>query len=329
MRPPEFWQRDGLLPRLLAPAAALYAGIARRRYRAVAPHRLAVPVLCVGNLSAGGTGKTPTVLALARRLAAQGLAAHALSRGHGGRLAGPHRVDPAIDGADAVGDEPLLLAGALPTWIARDRVAGGRAAEAAGAALLLMDDGFQNPGLAKDLSLLVIDQEVGLGNGRVHPAGPLRESAAEGFARADAVVLTRTRARPDTARLPPLPAGLPVLTALIAPTPDAGRFAGGRALAFAGIGRPEKFFDSARAAGLDLVETRSFPDHHRYDPDEVMRLVEDAVAAGALLLTTAKDRVRLPPEAREMVETLDVTLAFDAPEAVDALLAPLVARAAG
>lgn len=323
MRSPDFWHRDGLLPRLLSPLGALYAAAGRRRRLSVTPNRLGIPVLCVGNLTAGGSGKTPTVLALCARLRARGIDVHLLSRGHGGRLTGPHRVDPARDAAVDVGDEPLLLAAAAPAWISRDRAAGGRAAEAAGAGLVIMDDGFQNPGLAKDLSLLVFDQAVGIGNGRVHPAGPLREPAAEGLARAQGLVVTRTEARPDLSRLPSLPADLPVLTALLSPALPAQRLAGARALAFAGIGRPARFFETCQAVGLQLVGTRAFPDHHRYDPDEIMNLVEQAARADAILLTTSKDRARLPAEARPMVEVLEVELVFDDAERLDALLAPL------
>ncbi|HRO10405.1 MAG TPA: tetraacyldisaccharide 4'-kinase, partial [Amaricoccus sp.] len=246
MRAPAFWAnppaRPGLLARLLAPLAWVWTFVTRRRLARGRGVRLRVPVVCVGNLTAGGAGKTPTVIALVERLAARGVAAHVVSRGHGGSLEGPVRVEERRHTAAEVGDEPLLLAAFAPTWIARDRAAAARAAEAAGAAVVVMDDGLQNPGLAKDLSIVVVDAGMGFGNGRVIPAGPLREPVADGLARADLLLAIGTpeeRARfraawPDIA--------LPVVGARLAPLPTGMPWQGLIALAFAGIGRPEKFF---------------------------------------------------------------------------------------
>lgn len=306
MRTPEFWQRRSLASHLLAPAGWAYAAGGWLRQRLVRAQRAPVPVVCVGNLVAGGAGKTPTVLALAEVLRPH--RPHALTRGYGGRLAGPVRVDPAHHSAADVGDEPLLLARGLPTWVARDRVAGARAAAEAGAGLVLMDDGFQNPSLTKDVALLVADAAQGFGNGRCLPAGPLREPARRGLARADAVVVIGEGALP-------LPAGKPVFRAHLRPLGDAGQWQTRAVVAFAGIGRPEKFFATLRALGADLRKTHAFPDHHRYGAAELDRLLRDA-GASAVLVTTEKDYVRLPPEWRERVETLPVALQFEDPDAV-------------
>ncbi|MBM3490373.1 MAG: tetraacyldisaccharide 4'-kinase [Alphaproteobacteria bacterium] len=319
MRAPEFWQADNAVARLLAPAAWLYALAGRGLRRRIVPARIGLPVVCIGNATAGGSGKTPTVLALAALARQRGIVVHILSRGHGGRLTGPLPVDPRKHAAVDVGDEALLLAEAAPTWIARDRLAGALAARAAGAGLLLLDDGLQNPSLAKDLSLLVIDGGAGLGNSRVHPAGPLREPWAQAVARVAAVVFVHS---PDGRDLPPppLPPDLPVLAARLLPEEAALGWRGRRLLAFAGIGRPAKFFASLRALGAEVVAEHGFADHHRYSPDEVMRLVEAAQDLAAWPVTTAKDFVRLPPEARAMVECLRVRLAFDDPAAAAALV---------
>jgi len=325
MRPPEFWTRGGPAAALLAPLGALHARLGALRRRLARPWRAPVPVICVGNLTAGGTGKTPTVIALADRLSAGGLAVACLSRGYRGRLSGPVRVDPVIHDAAAVGDEPLLLAEAAPTWVARDRRRGAEAAILDGADVILMDDGFQNPSLAKSASLLVVDGGAGFGNGRVIPAGPLREPVAEGLARADAVVLVgedRFGLAPGLSRM------RPVLAARLAPEDSAYRLAGQRVLAFAGIGRPAKFFETLREIGAKLVAAHAFPDHHAYDPDTLMQLAEDAAAESAVLVTTAKDHVRLPPEARALATPVRVRLAFADPEAVDRVLASALLRQA-
>ena len=328
MQAPDFWRRDGALAHGLQPLAWIYGAAGRLRWALTRPSRVAVPVICIGNLVAGGAGKTPTALAVARALAQRNVAAHFLSRGHGGRLTGPVRVDPARHDAGDVGDDPLLLAAAAPAWIARDRAAGARAAVAAGAQAIVMDDGFQNPGLAKDLSLLVIDEAYGLGNGRVHPAGPLREAPAIGLARADAVVLLQSgEAAAPLPPLPPLPG--PCLTARLIPSDAALAMRGRRVLAFAGIGRPQRFFHTVRELGAELAGQQAFPDHHPYREDEIWKLVEMARDLNAQAVTTAKDAVRLPPGAREMVTVIDVTLVFDQPAELDNLLDRVAARKVG
>jgi tetraacyldisaccharide 4'-kinase len=312
---PEFWAHSGLVPALLQPLAWAYAAGGAARQAWTHPWHAPVPVICVGNLVAGGAGKTPVTIALARRLQAGGRSVHLLSRGYGGSLGGPVAVDRARHDAAQVGDEPLLLAAAAPTWIARDRPAGARAAIAAGAQCLLLDDGLQNPTLAKDLSLLVIDGAYGLGNGRVLPAGPLREPLRTGLARVDTVVLMGE----DRCGVTPLLAGKTVLRAHLVPE-NAAAFAGRTVVAFAGIGRPAKFFATLAGTGARLAARHAFADHHRYRADELQRLFSEAETAHAALVTTAKDAVRLPAEWRAHVEVLSVRAEFDDAAALDRLI---------
>ena len=318
MRAPDFWRHDGALAHALTPLSWGFRGLGALRRRLVVERRVRVPVVCVGNLSVGGTSKTPVAIAIAGRLAAAGRAVHLLGRGYGGRARGPLRVDPGRHDARGVGDEALLLARAGPTWVGRDRAAAATRAVAAGAEVLVMDDGLQYPGLAKDLALVVIDGAVGFANRRVVPAGPLREPVARGLDRADAAVVVGV----DRAGVGASCAarGLPVLAARLVPV-NAHCFAGRAVLAFAGIGRPEKFFATLEDAGARVRSVYPFPDHHAYDADEIMSLVEEAAALGAAPVTTEKDLVRLPAEARAMVETLAVRLAWDDADALDRLLA--------
>lgn len=292
----------------------------RLRQAVTRPYRPPVPVVCVGNLVAGGAGKTPVVLALARWLASRSVAAHIVTRGYGGSFGGPVRVDAAVHDASAVGDEALLLSGCAPCWVARDRAAGVRAAVAAGPELILLDDGFQNPGIVKALAFLVVDAGYGFGNRRVIPAGPLRESLARGLARADAVVLLGADARDDALGIDPV---LPVLHAALRPV-SGERLAGRRLLAFAGIGRPEKFFATLQTLGAELVGTRSFPDHHPYRIAEVDRLLRDADQTQACLITTAKDIVRVPAAVRSAIEVLEVEICWSDPDALIDLLGSVV-----
>ncbi len=324
MRAPDFWRHDGPPARLLSPFGWAYDATGRLRRGLVRPWRAPVPVICVGNLVAGGAGKTPVALSLAALLIARGRRPHFLSRGHGGRLAGPVRVDPDLHGAGEVGDEALLLAAVAPSWVARDRAAGARAAVADGAEIIVMDDGMQNPGLAKDLSLMVIDGGYGFGNRRVMPAGPLRETLDDGLARADAAVLIGAD---ETGAEAALAGRLPLLRARIEPLPTTEPLGGKDVLAFAGIGRPEKFFATLREMGCRLISARGFPDHHVFRAEEVAALLEHAVAAGAVAVTTAKDAVRLPPEARALVRVLEIDIAWRDEDAIATLIDSALARA--
>lgn len=305
---------------LLAPLGAAWDAAARLRRAVARPYRAPVPVICVGNLVAGGAGKTPVVLALAASIAATGLAIAVVTRGYGGRLGGPLRVDPAAHDAEAVGDEALLIAGCAPCWVARDRVAGVREAVASGADAILLDDGFQNPALAKDLSLVVVDAEYGFGNNRVIPAGPLREPAAVGLARADAIVLIG-EGEPEGVR----EAGCPVFRAELEPI-DGGRFAGAAIVAFAGIGRPDKFFANLRRVGATSVAAHPFPDHHPFADAEIARLLLEAAQSDARLVTTAKDWVRLPPRLRDGIDVLEVNIRWRDAAAMTGLVANVLPK---
>ncbi len=287
--------------------------------------RAPIPVICVGNLTVGGAGKTPTALALGRRLAGWGLDLAFLTRGYGGRATGPLKVDPTRHDAGLVGDEPLLLAEVAPTWIARVRRRGAEAAIVEGADVIIMDDGLQNASLVKDLSFVIVDGPAGFGNGRVLPAGPLRESIDDGLARASAVILIGTD---DHGLAPRLGRGRPLLTARLIPDATARTLAGRKVFAFAGIARPQKFYATLAALGADVVGTRDFADHHRYSEDDAMQLVEAANRASGAPVTTTKDAVRLPEAARAMVTVVGVELVFDDEAALDRLLMPTLEEAA-
>lgn len=317
-RAPDFWAGNSRSPWpvLLSPLAAAYRLASRLNRSLATPQDAGIPVISVGNLVAGGAGKTPVAIALAGCLRRIGQTPHMLTRGYGGSLIGPVRVDPLRHRADETGDEALLLAEAAPTWVARDRVAGARAAAAAGASCVIADDAHQTWRLERAMSLLVVDGGYGFGNGRLLPAGPLREPVHSGLSRSDAVVVVG----PRSVELPSFGA-LPVFDAEFMPDPqDAARLRNRRVLAFAGIGRPEKFFASLRRLGSTVVGTRAFPDHAPYSEDTVMRLVEQAHDLDAVPVTTAKDLTRLPPDAHRMVEVLRVSLVFAAADAVERFL---------
>lgn len=319
--------RHGAMPAtrlLLTPISWIWAAVTARRIARTVPYDPGVPVICVGNLTVGGAGKTPVVRALAERLAARGKAVHLLSRGYGGRLEGPVRVDLAVHTSADVGDEPLMLAKDFPVWVARDRAAGARAAAEAGAEAIVMDDGHQNPSVKKALSLVVVDGETRgdewpFGDGRVFPAGPMREPLAAGLARADAIVMLL----PDdlAASDPELNAmlqGPEQITAHLRATaaPPAGPQVG-----FAGIGKPWKVERALKAAGCDLADFAPFPDHAAYDEATLRRLADRAKVFGAGLVTTEKDWARLPTAWRERVTAWPVVAVFDDEASLDALLA--------
>lgn len=322
MRAPKFWEagRGGIVSAALSPVAGLYALAGRLRAMLAVSRKISVPVLCIGNLVAGGAGKTPVAIDIAGRLRARGIAVHFLSRGYGGAHLGCVRVDPARHGARDVGDEPLLLARHAPTWVSADRVRGARRAARAGAELIVMDDGFQNPALHKDVSLVVIDGGFGFGNGRVIPAGPLREPIDGGMARARAAVLIGVDTAGAARVLDALDGAPPVLRARIAPMAGGERLRGKAVFAFAGIARPAKFYATVRDVGATLQGGRDFPDHHVYDESDLEALSRAARAKDAILVTTAKDAVRLPRHWRDRVEVLDIHLIWEDPAALERLL---------
>jgi len=333
MRAPGFWWRSPptALARLLQPLGALYGAITLNRMRQPGA-QAGIPVICVGNFVAGGAGKTPTTLALASKLIAMGETPFALTRGYGGRLAGPIRADPALHGATDVGDEPLLLATRLPTIVARKRPAGAALARDAGASLVLMDDGLQNPSLHKELRLAVVDGAVGVGNSLCLPAGPLRAPLGGQMEQVDAIVLIGEGPAGDHVATQALAVGKPVLRARLAPPPDIqAELANLPVLAVSGIGRPEKFAATLRAAGARLVGERAYGDHHAYTAGDVTALIAEAKARACCIAATEKDMVKLAPlwpvAERSLLLCVPVTLIFEDEPALDALLRASLARA--
>lgn len=315
---PTFWMHDGPLSRALSPLSALGSALTARRVARsgwLAP----VPVICCGNVTVGGAGKTTLAIDLAHRLSNRTV--HILLRGYGGSSRGVHRV-ASSDSVSLVGDEALLLAQVAPTWIGADRSASAQAALQAGAKILVMDDGLQNPTLSKTCSILAIDGSTGFGNGRVLPAGPLRESVATAAQRCQAAVLIGEDMTNATRQLPP---ALPILRADLVQDPSMAALAGRAAVVFAGIAHPDKFFNPLRRAGIVMVAAKPFPDHHVYSEFELNELLQEAQDRHAVLVTTPKDAVRLPPAIRRQVTVIGVRLAWREPSQIDQLLEKVVA----
>lgn len=328
MREPQFWWRPAgtLASFLLAPVSAVYGAIAARRM-AQSGGSVGIPVLCIGNLTLGGSGKTPAAIAVARKLAAAGQNPFLLTRGYGGRLRGPVRIDPECHRAIDVGDEALLLADVAPTVVATDRLAGAKLARSEGAGIIVMDDGFQNPSLAKTRSIVVVDGRRAIGNGKVFPAGPLRAPLATQLALADAVLIVGSCSAAAANLATRLCArGVPVFHGRLEPDQTAVEGLRGQSvLAFAGIGDPEKFFATLEGAGIDVRERRRYADHHVYLRPEAEDILASADRGGLVPVTTEKDRVRLQgdiavAELAATARSLPVTLVIDEAAAFDELI---------
>lgn len=294
LEPPAFWGRkDALLGKLLGPAGSLYGAMAERRFARATPYRSKLPVVCIGNLTVGGGGKTPTAIWLAGALQACGERPAFLSRGYGGKLAGPVQVADAHTATD-IGDEALLLANTAPAFIAHDRAAGAQTIEGTDASLILMDDGFQNPDLAKNFCLIVADADVGVGNGRTLPAGPLRAPLDAQIGRADALLVIGTENGASELASRFERKDKPIFSGRLQPAEDTRWLSVLPAIGFAGIARPEKFFNTLRSAGGRVEETVPFPDHHPFSEDDAAKLLARAAESRRMLVTTEKDWVRLP-----------------------------------
>ncbi len=317
MREPAFWYRPpSSIARLLTPLGAIYGAITAQRMARTGA-RAEIPVFCIGNYHVGGAGKTPTALVLSRLLRELGEQPFVVSRGYGGALAGPVRVDVVGHTAADVGDEPLMMAAQVPVVVSRDRVDGAALARAQGASVVLLDDGFQNPALTKDASLIVIDAARGIGNGCVFPAGPLRAPLPPQIVRTDALIVIGAGDAAEGIVAAAATSGASVLRARLVPdSASVAKLRGRRVLAFAGIGDPARFFTTLRAGGVDVIEEGVFADHHPFTPDEIGRLVSFADAKSLMLVTTEKDMVRIRSDVRlqkyaDRIAVFAVTLAFD------------------
>ena len=323
MNQPAFWQRPDWRATALSPLATLYDMIARRRYLAACPVAATAPVICISNPTVGGAGKTPAAIAVADMLAGAGHRPVFLSRGYGGQLSGPVRVEPEFHKPRDVGDEPILLARRHPAVVSVDRPRGAALAVDHGD-VIVMDDGFQNPSLKKDLSILVVDGETGLGNGRCLPAGPLRMDFGFQAERAQALLVVGNEGPAGLAPVLSLAPSLPVLRGTLEPAGDVPE---GRLVAFAGIGRPEKFFDTLRGLGADVVATVPFADHHPFTDADARRLRGLASENDAMLVTTEKDSVRLHGDLAAETSILPVRMTFesDSRASLEQLLAAVTA----
>ena len=320
LKTPEFWYKDEKPPSGLKPAAWVYDGISRIHRKCTSAHQVSKPVICVGNITMGGSGKTPVAISIAEILKDLGYLPHFLSRGYGGCEKGPYHIQTETDLVKDVGDEPLLLSKHAPCWIAKDKLAGARAAIEAGAGSVVMDDGYQNPSLKKDISLLVIDGVRGFGNGCVFPAGPLRETPSRALARASAcVILNASQDQKDDWRrmFETLSFTRPVF---FADFKVEASIKGERLVGFAGLGIPHKFYDTLIAAGADVKDFFPFPDHHNYSEKDLRALTRSAKSHKASLITTEKDMVRLPGEMKNHIKTLPISLQWHDLKAITAFL---------
>ena len=326
MKAPDFWQRGqgGLTAALLSPFGWLYGIGGQMNEASATPVRAPIPVICIGNVVAGGAGKTPVAIDLGQRLLKAGVKFEYLSRGYGGSEQGPHRIDLTSDTAAQVGDEPLLLARVAPTWIAKDRVQGGIAIVDGGAKAIVMDDGLQNPSLFKDASFVVIDGRYGLGNGHVMPAGPLRETLESALEKGTAVIVMGDDEAGVTDAVKQHAPEMQILNARVKARAVDYELKNQPVHAFAGIAQPEKFFETLNRLDCTLIKTTPFADHHLYTDAEISQLVTAAETDKALLLTTEKDYVRLDKKWQNAIKPLGIALEWQDEDALNAILEPLI-----
>jgi tetraacyldisaccharide 4'-kinase len=329
--PPFWWDKPNWRAYGLAPLSWIYGAVAGRRLLKAEPPKIPAPVLCIGNFTVGGAGKTPTAIAFAKAAKERGLHPGIVSRGYGGNYKGLHIVDPSADSARHVGDEPLLLARHAPVALCPDRLKSALELHQRGCDFIIMDDGFQSARLHTDFSLLVVDSTRGIGNGKVIPAGPLRAPLTDQMRKTDAVLRIGKGAEADFVVRQASRAGRAVYEAQLQPSSSAD-VAGNRWLAFAGIGNPSKFFASVQQAGGEVAEGKTFPDHYSYQPDDIAKLIETAEKLGVGLITTAKDHVRLvtmsdvPNAFIRNLAVLDVDLSFERKDAIGRILDTAIER---
>ncbi len=308
IRAPKFWHKPSIAGKLLSPLSILWrTGTAVQKIFSSPPWSGPVPIICVGNLTAGGAGKTPLTIDFVQALNASGHKPHVLTRGFGGSLIGPVKVNPDIHTVAQVGDEPLLLASKAPTWLARNRVAGAQQAIKNGASIIIMDDGFQNSTIKKSFSILAVDGGYGFGNGQVIPAGPLRETPKAGFSRCDAVVLI---GEDQHGIMDFIGNTCPIYRTKIITYPNK-ELTNQKVIAFAGIGRPSKFYESVIDLGCEIVDTFDFPDHHQFKLDEINSILKQSSELSAIPVTTTKDYVRLPLEVQPMIKQIEIALKWE------------------
>ncbi len=330
--PPFWWQKPGLAAFFLAPLSWIYSWITGRRMALKSRYVSSVPVLCVGNFVAGGAGKTPTAIAIARGAEKQGHKPGFLSRGYGGRIGRATIVDLTKHNSHDVGDEPPLLANCYPTVVSPDRTKGAQLLEQQGIDFIIMDDGFQNPSLHKDYSIVVVDSARGVGNGFAMPAGPLRVALGTQLARADAVLVIGQQSGADGVIRAAAKRAKPVYQAFVKIV-NSRKWKGKKVLAFAGIADPEKFFSSLREAGADIVEARSFGDHHPFTKEEADDILFFAKRTGLEIVTTSKDAARLNGLGRVQTELsgkasiLKIELKFESERILAAIIENTIERA--
>ena len=323
--PPFWWEKPDWRASALSPFSRIYGAIAGRHIRRAKPPAIPLPVLCIGNFTVGGAGKTPTSIAFAQTAISAGLKPGVVSRGYGGAFSGLHRVDLDHDSARHVGDEPMLLARHAPVVVCADRLAGAEALAAAGCDFIIMDDGFQSARLHFDYALMVVDAGRGIGNGNVLPGGPLRAPLTDQLVRTDALLKIGTASGADQLVRSAARAAKPIYEALLKPK-TVDEIMGKPLLAFAGIGDPSKFFTTLKDAGAEVRQTKSFPDHHPYSDEDVADLLRDADKDGLTLITTAKDQVRLLDGSAAVKEfasrtlVLEVELVFSHPQTASRII---------